>query len=149
MNYQKVLVKQIKFQLKTSYISKTIWIRLSILQFSWVIWVSVYKISCCCLSLLIFERHAAVINQLENETVITYIFGLRKKPQKCQEYDKLNSSFLSIQIAQKKIIEKYNNPIIEIMLNTINLIPVKKNRYTHKIMFYIKFTIDLENYSTL
>lgn len=122
---------------------------MSILQFSWVIWVSVYKISCCCLSLLIFERYAAVINQLENETVITYIFGLRKKPQKCQEYDKLNSSFLSIQIAKKKIIEKYNNPIIEIMLNTINLIPVKKNRYTHKIMFYIKFTIDLEKYPTL
>lgn len=113
--------------------------------------VSVYKISWCCLSLLIFERHAAVINQLENETVITYIFGLRKKTQKCQEYDKLNSSFLSIQIAKKKkIIEKYNNPIIEIMLNTINLIPVKKNnRYTHKIMFYIKFTIDLEKYPTL
>lgn len=76
--------------------------------------------------MLIFERHAAVINQLENETVIIYIFGLRKKNQKCQEYDKLNSSFLSIQIAKKKIIEKYSNPIIEIMLNTINLIPVKK-----------------------
>lgn len=98
--------------------------------------------------MLIFERHAAVINQLENETVITYIFGLRKKPQKCQEYDKLKF-FVNSNCKKKKIIEKYNNPIIEIMLNTINLIPVKKNRYTHKIMFYIKFTIDLEKYPTL
>lgn len=64
-------------------------------------------------------------NLKTRQSLHTYL-GLEKKTQKCQEYDKLNSSFLSIQIAKKKIIEKYNNPIIEIMLNTINLIPVKK-----------------------
>lgn len=40
-------------------------------------------------------------NLKTRQSLHTYL-GLEKTPQKCQEYDKLNSSFLSIQIAKKK-----------------------------------------------
>lgn len=88
-------------------------------------------------------------NLKTRQSLHTYL-GLEKNPKNVNNMINYKLKFfVNSNCKKKKIIEKYNNPIIEIMLNTINLIPVKKNRYTHKIMFYIKFTIDLEKYPTL
>lgn len=87
-------------------------------------------------------------NLKTRQSLHTYL-GLEKNPKNVKNMINQTQVFCQFKLQKKKIIEKYNNPIIEIMLNTINLIPVKKNRYTHKIMFYIKFTIDLEKYPTL
>lgn len=86
-------------------------------------------------------------NLKTRQSLHTYL-GLEKPPKNVKNMINKLKFFVNSN-CKKKIIEKYNNLIIEIMLNTINLIPVKKNRYTHKIMFYIKFTIDLEKYPTL